>query len=90
MLPTNAPETRTTRWSQACWAALAALLFSMPAVADSTAKDLRSVIVLQGNSCASVTGYDKNATNDYTVTCAGGESYRVRVGADSRVVVERR
>ncbi|NKC12801.1 MAG: hypothetical protein GKR94_11550 [Gammaproteobacteria bacterium] len=55
------------------------LLFASASFAgDKTAKDLRSVILLQGHSCPAVSQYGKNGNNDYTVNCDNGAGYRVK------------
>jgi len=75
-------------------AALAGVLLLPAMVAlgqDDDAKvrrDLATVITLQGKPCGKVTQLKRNAENDYTVTCESGNRYRVRIGANDRVVIE--
>jgi len=55
-----------------------------------TAKDLTSVIALQGKPCGTVTSFEKLAENDYLVYCSSGDVYRVYVNEKGRVVVVKR
>lgn len=75
------------------WALAGALLLpALTALAQDddakVRKDLATVIALQGKPCGKVTQLKRNAENDYTVTCESGNRYRVRIGANDRVVIE--
>ncbi len=52
-----------------------------------TAKDLTTVIALQGKPCGTVTSFEKLAENDYLAHCSSGDVYRVYVNEKGRVVV---
>jgi hypothetical protein len=60
-----------------------------PASDVSSAKDLTSVIALQGLPCGQVTEVTQRGENDFLATCQDGHRYRVYVNADGRVVVEK-
>jgi hypothetical protein len=53
-------------------------------------KDLGTVIALQGKPCGEVVSLQRQGDDDYVVTCSSGDRYRVYVGADERVIVEKR
>ena len=53
----------------------------------TVAKDLTSVIALQGMPCGQVVSTKEQGDNDYLATCQDGSRYRVFVNADGRVVV---
>ena len=55
--------------------------------AVTIAKDLTSVIALQGMSCGQVVSTREQGENDYLATCQDGSRYRVYVNADGRVIV---
>jgi hypothetical protein len=55
----------------------------------SSAKDLTAVIALQGLPCGQVTKVTPRGENDFLATCQDGNSYRVYVNADGRVVVQK-
>jgi hypothetical protein len=75
-------------------AGLALLLMAGTALAaadeDKVRKDLAAVIALQGKPCGGVTRFERLAENDYLVQCRDGNSYRIRVGANGRVLIEPR
>jgi hypothetical protein len=66
-----------------------------PLVAQDTAndatvaKDLTAVIALQGKSCGQVVTVRQLGEGDYVASCEDGNSYRVFVNPDGRVVVEK-
>jgi hypothetical protein len=51
------------------------------------AKDLTAVIALQGLPCGQVVSVTQKGENDYVASCQDGNSYRVQVDANGRVVV---
>jgi hypothetical protein len=53
------------------------------------AKDLTAVIALQGLPCGNVVSVRQQGENDYIATCEDGNSYRVFVNADGRVIAEK-
>jgi len=55
-----------------------------------TAKDLSTVIALQGKPCGTVTSFEKLEENDYLAHCSSGDVYRVYVNEKGRVVVVKR
>ena len=55
----------------------------------SVAKDLFTVITLQGMPCGEVTSFTTKSDNDHTVVCKDGNRYHVYVNAQGRVVVEK-
>ena len=60
-----------------------------PASDISSAKDLTSVIALQGQPCGQVTEVTQRGENDFLASCKDGNRYRVFVNADGRVVVKK-
>lgn len=52
-------------------------------------KDLATVIALQGHPCGQAVKADKQADNDYIVSCSSGDRYRVTIDANDRVVVRK-
>lgn len=56
----------------------------------SVPSDLAAVIALRGKPCDGIARYEKQAENDYLVTCKDGHRYRVYIAPDDRVVVEER
>ncbi len=58
--------------------------------AFDTAKDLTTVIALQGKPCGTVTSFEKVEENDYLAHCSSGDVYRVYVNDKGRVVVVKR
>lgn len=56
----------------------------------SVPSDLAAVIALRGKPCGGIAHYEKQATNDYLVTCKDGHRYRVYIAPDDRVVVQKR
>ncbi len=52
-----------------------------------TAKDLTTVIALQGKPCGTVTRFEKLEENNYLAQCSSGDVYRVYVNEKGRVVV---
>ena len=61
-----------------------------PASTVPVAKDLTAVIALQGLPCGQVVEVIQKGDNDYVASCQDGNSYRVFVNADGRVVVEKK
>lgn len=58
---------------------------------DATArKDLYAVLALRGKPCGEIVVLQRQAENDYLVTCKDGSRYRVFINAQDRVVVEDR
>lgn len=57
------------------------------ASAFDTAKDLTTVIALQGEPCGTVTSFEKLKENDYLANCSTGDVYRIYVNEKGRVVV---
>ncbi len=55
-----------------------------------TAKDLTTVIALQGKPCGTVTRFEKLEENDYLAHCSSGDVYRIYVNDKGRVVVVKR
>ena len=55
----------------------------------SVTKDLTSVIALHGLPCGNVVSATQQGQDDYVATCENGNRYRVSVGADGRVLVEK-
>ncbi len=56
----------------------------------NTAKDLSTVITLQGKPCGTVTSFEKLGDNDYLAQCSSGDVYRVYVNNKGRVIVVKR
>ncbi len=54
---------------------------------ELVARDLLTVITMEGLPCGEVVTAQRKADQDYTVTCQTGDRYRVRI-LDERVVVE--
>ena len=52
-------------------------------------QDLTAVIALQGLPCGRVISATQGGQDDYTASCENGNRYRVFVGADGRVIVEK-
>ncbi len=71
-----------------------AFLFTLILIAQAgsfdTAKDLTTVIALQGQPCGTVTSFEKLGENDYLAQCSSGDMYRVYVNEEGRVVVVKR
>ena len=69
----------------------AALVFTVillsQAVSFDTAKDLSTVIALQGKPCGAVVSFEKLGKNDYLARCSAGDVYRVYINNTGRVVV---
>ena len=65
------------------------LAAQQPAPDISTAKDLTSVIALQGFPCGQVTEVTQRGDNDYIASCQDGHRDHVYVNAQGRVVVEK-
>ena len=55
----------------------------------SVTKDLTAVIALQGLPCGTVVSATQQGQDDYVASCENGNRYRVFVGADGRVIVEK-
>ena len=55
-----------------------------------TAKDLGTVITLQGKPCGTVASFEKLGESDYLAQCSSGDVYRVYVNDKGRVVVVKR
>jgi hypothetical protein len=52
-------------------------------------RDLTSVIALQGLPCGKVIKATQQGQDDFVAACEDGNRYRVYVGADGRVIVEK-
>jgi hypothetical protein len=80
---------------QALVAVAMSVVASMSLAVDQTpgdasdTKDLTAVIALQGLPCGKVLSARQLGADDYVATCEDGNSYRVFVNADGRVVVEK-
>ena len=57
--------------------------------AVAVTKDLTAVIALQGLPCGKVVSATQQGKDDYVASCENGNRYRVFVGADGRVIVEK-
>ncbi len=72
-----------------CW--LGAVLFTTVLMAQAKpvdiAKDLSTVIALQGKPCGQVVSFEKLGDNDYLARCSSGDTYRVYVNEKGRVIV---
>jgi len=55
----------------------------------SVTKDLTAVIALHGLPCGNVVNATQQGKDDYVASCENGNRYRVFVGADGRVNVEK-
>jgi hypothetical protein len=55
----------------------------------SVTKDLTAVIALHGLPCGNVVSATQQGKDDYVAACENGNRYRVFVGADGRVNVEK-
>jgi hypothetical protein len=55
----------------------------------SVTRDLTAVIALQGLPCGKVLSTRQLGADDYVAACEDGNSYRVFVNAEGRVVVEK-
>jgi hypothetical protein len=55
----------------------------------SITKDLTAVIALLGLPCGKVVSVIKKGDNDHIASCENGNSYRVFLNADGRVVAEK-
>jgi hypothetical protein len=78
--------------STAAYLVLSATLAFPTLAQDSPEKvkrDLFAVISLQGQSCVKVTDYERRGENDYIAICQTGDRYRVYVGGDGRVAVQK-
>jgi hypothetical protein len=73
-----------------------ALLAGTPGAAlaqddDATVrKDLNTVLALRGKPCGEIVELQRQAENDYLVTCKDGSRYRIFINAQDSVVVEDR
>ena len=83
---------KTRKISPAAFVILSAA-FASPALAqdspDKIKRDLFAVIALQGQSCVKVMDFERRGENDYIAICQTGDRYRVYVGGDGRVVVQK-
>ena len=55
----------------------------------SVTQDLTAVIALHGLPCGNVVSATRQGQDDYVASCENGNRYRVLVGADGRVIVEK-
>jgi hypothetical protein len=69
----------------------AVALVAVPSFADDEAlkKDLTAVIALHGLPCGQVVAAKVLAENDYAASCKDGNTYRVYLNAEGRVIVEK-
>ena len=81
---------RSMRISNSPIAFLFTVILASQAGSFDTAKDLTTVIALQGEPCGKVTNFEKLAENDYLAHCSSGDVYRVYVNEKGRVVVVKR
>ncbi len=75
------------RLSNSPIAFLFTVILASQAGSFDTAKDLSTVIALQGKPCGTVTSFEKVEENDYLAHCSSGDVYRVYVTEMGRVVV---
>ena len=68
--------------------ALAAPLLAAEDVDEAVARDLLTVITMQGLPCGEVVAAERATDQDYAVSCSSGDRYRVRI-VEGRVLVER-
>ncbi len=81
---------RPMRFSNSPVAFLFTIILVSQAGSFDTAKDLTTVIALQGKPCGTVTSFEKLEENDYHAHCSSGDVYRVYVNEKGRVVVVQR
>ena len=55
----------------------------------SVTQDLTAVIALHGLPCGNVVSATQQGQDDFFSSCENGNRYRVFVGADGRVIVEK-
>lgn len=72
-----------------------ALTITPPALAQAqddaqVRKDLATVLALKGKPCGEIVTLERQAENDYLVSCQDGHRYRIFIGADDRVIIEER
>jgi hypothetical protein len=58
-----------------------------PSHAEIVRSELAQILAAQHPSCGAVRLYSRRDRLDYRVECASGQAYRVRVGADGRVLI---
>jgi hypothetical protein len=81
-------------WSRAaCYSMLWAALWIVPTTAPAAddpalLKDLTSVIALLGLPCGQVVSAKPQKGDDHIAICQDGNSYRVFINADGRVVAQ--
>lgn len=56
---------------------------------ETLKRDLTAVIALHGLPCGQVVAVKAQAENDYAASCKDGNTYRVYLNAEGRVVVEK-
>ena len=83
-------EEKPMRISNSRVAFLFTVILASQAGSFDTAKDLTTVIALQGKPCGTVTSFEKLEENDYLAHCSSGDVYRVYVNEKGRVVVVKR
>ena len=74
------------RWVGVCVLGFA-LARSAGAVDEDVARDLLTVITMEGLACGEVVEAVRKSDEDYTVTCKTGDRYRVHI-VDERVRIE--
>ena len=55
---------------------------------ERVARDLLTVITMDGHPCGRVVEMERHGDEDYTVSCSSGDRYRVRI-VDGRVRIEK-
>jgi len=75
--------------AQSLLVAMSFAVQSSPEEEEALKKDLTAVIALNGLPCGRVVAVKVQAESDYAASCQDGNSYRVYMTAEGRVVVER-
>ena len=75
--------------AQSLLVAMSFAVQSSPEDEEALKKDLTAVIALNGLPCGRVVAVKVQAESDYAASCQDGNSYRVYMTAEGRVVVER-
>ena len=71
-----------------CVLSLAATSSAEEALEEHVARDLLTVVTMEGLPCGEVVSGVQNSDEDYTVTCQSGDRYGVQI-LEGRVRVER-
>ena len=75
--------------AQSLLVAMSFAVQSSPEEEEALKKDLTAVIAFNGLPCGRVVAVKVQAESDYAASCQDGNSYRVYMTAEGRVVVER-